>query len=792
MKRHGRRRGIMVGWLVGAAWSLSIVGASAVDRAGMERVAPVPADVHGWPGYVLSNPFVRVGVVPSIGGRVMDFRIGDKQFLWVNAGLAGKPPPEGGVGPENAWLNYGGGKLWPAPQGWDSPEQWPGPPDAVLDGQPHTCEVEGSMLRLTSRPDDRSGIQFVRTIALDRDAARVRFEATMRNVDTKPRRWGIWEHTQLDAADADGTPNARLKSYCPLNPRSHFRRGYHVVFGAGDNPAWQADARSGLFTAAYRYRVGKAALDSVAGWVATVDGACGKVFVQRFVYTPERDYPDGATVEFWHNGSGSFMAWGKENVMDDDPKRNPCVAESELISPFFDLEPGAAATWSYEWCAADIGGDFAVVDCTSAAAVVHPLRVVAADGGKVRLTGHWGVFEAGRARGAWVGVDGRRIAEFELGAVSPAAAFVLDVAMESPAGAVSLVVELVNRQGATAGDLGRAAVGDDDVRAETRDDSPSVPCVDIPGVEPETGKLWPAEDDEIFILSFFRDNGQHGVYLAWSEDGLNFKPLNNDQPVMKPAPWPGQNLTRDPSIVYHDGKFRMVWTSNWGGRCFGVAESPDLKEWSEPRRVTPFPESLPDDKQPQNVWAPEICWNPIEKKYFIFWSSTLPGRDGHRIYMTTSADLESFSDAALFIDPGYNSIDGMMTLDPQGSMSEKDWRWVMVLKDERETAQGGKNIRLTTAPADLSEPWATPGPPIIGPHSAVRPHEMAEGPSLLKWKDTWYLYWDAFANGHYSVAASKDLRTWTDRTDELKMPPNHPRHGTVFRVPRRAVAEALY
>ncbi len=296
----------------------------------------------------------------------------------------------------------------------------------------------------------------------------------------------------------------------------------------------------------------------------------------------------------------------------------------------------------------------------------------------------------------------------------------------------------------------------------------------------------------VFVLSFFRDNGQHGVYLAWSVDGMDFKPLNGDKPVMVPPAWPGQNLTRDPSVIFHDGRFRMVWTSNWGGRCFGVSESRDLKDWAEPRQVWPFPKSLPEDRQPKNVWAPEICWNPVGREYLVFWSSTVAGQAGHRIHLTRSPDLVSFSAATVFMDPGHDSIDGMMVLDQQGSRSQKDWRWIMAFKDEREVAQGGKNIRLTTAPADLSKPWAEAGPPVVGPHSDVRPNEMGEGPSLLKWKDTWYLYWDAFANGHYSLATSKDLKTWTDQTDKLRMPAGHPRHGTVFMVPRSAIAESLF
>ena len=114
-------------------------------------------------------------------------------------------------------------------------------------------------------------------------------------------------------------------------------------------------------------------------------------------------------------------------------------------------------------------------------------------------------------------------------------------------------------------------------------------------------------------------------------------------------------------------------------------------------------------------------------------------------------------------------------------------RWVLVYKNEEEPKNGGKNLRLATAPADFSQPWSMAATPLAGPGSTVRPNEMAEGPSFLKMNRVWYLYWDAFANGHYSLATSADLQHWTDRTAELQLPP-HPRHGTVFRAPRSAVS----
>lgn len=300
-------------------------------------------------------------------------------------------------------------------------------------------------------------------------------------------------------------------------------------------------------------------------------------------------------------------------------------------------------------------------------------------------------------------------------------------------------------------------------------------------------------DGEVLLFSFFRGNGEAGTYLAWSEDGVHFQALNDDKPVFPPAPWPGQNLTRDPSLIYRDGKFRAVWTSSWKGRVFGYAESADLVDWSEPVQVQPFPDFLPAEDQPQNIWAPEIHWDPAQKNYAILFSSTTEresgdgdgsnnnGKDGndHRIYITRTTDGKTFSPAKLFFDQGFSVIDAQMA--PAGE------RWVMAVKHEQEIPLGGKNLRLTFAPLDLSKPWSPVSAPVFGPGSPIRPHEKVEGACLLKWNGLWHLYTDAFASRHYSMATSPDLKAWTDRTGDLVMPPDNPRHGTVFRAPRSAV-----
>ena len=48
-----------------------------------------------------------------------------------------------------------------------------------------------------------------------------------------------------------------------------------------------------------------------------------------------------------------------------------------------------------------------------------------------------------------------------------------------------------------------------------------------------TVSLCPAlfASDEMFLLSYFKGNGETGVYLAASEDGLTFKDLNESRPI---------------------------------------------------------------------------------------------------------------------------------------------------------------------------------------------------------------------------------------------------------------------
>ncbi len=313
-----------------------------------------------------------------------------------------------------------------------------------------------------------------------------------------------------------------------------------------------------------------------------------------------------------------------------------------------------------------------------------------------------------------------------------------------------------------------------------------------------------AKSKDVFLFTYFRDNGVAGVYLAMSRDGYHFETVNSGNPIMMPPQWKNQNLTRDPSVIYHKGLFRMVWTSHWTGKVFGYAESKDLLHWSEPVMVSPFSTVTEPLDLPDNVWAPEIHWDGKKKDFFIIYSSTTArersdrdssdnsGRNisqyDNRMYITHTKDGKIFTPGRLFFDQGFSTIDGVMRLD------EKNKRWVFVVKVSRNpdiAVRPGRNLCLTFTGLDIDNPQFTPvSAPIAGTHSPMHSNSemgksMAEGQCLLRYNKKWWLYWDEPAGDGMQMATSDDLKSWTFVKE--KSFPEKAQHGTIIVVPEKVV-----
>ncbi len=297
----------------------------------------------------------------------------------------------------------------------------------------------------------------------------------------------------------------------------------------------------------------------------------------------------------------------------------------------------------------------------------------------------------------------------------------------------------------------------------------------------------PASEEEVYLFSSFRNDGETGLHLAWSEDGLTWNAINDGDSVLMPTV--GSKLMRDPCIIQGpDGRYHMVWTTGWWEDNIGIAHSDDLVNWSE-QKMLPV---MRDAEGVLNSWAPEIFYDEDAGEYIIFWSSAVPGRFpetedrgdirstlgvgiNHRVYYTTTKDFESYAPTALFYDGGFVSIDANIVRDGE--------RYVMFLKDETKRPEPEKNIRIAIA-ADPQGPWGPASPP-FSPEGV-----WVEGPTGVMIDGEFHVYYDAYMEHRMMGARSDDLVHWEDITEQLSFPEGT-RHGTVLPITRERLEGLL-
>jgi hypothetical protein len=301
-------------------------------------------------------------------------------------------------------------------------------------------------------------------------------------------------------------------------------------------------------------------------------------------------------------------------------------------------------------------------------------------------------------------------------------------------------------------------------------------------------------EPQAFLFSYFTRNGEDGVHLAYSHDGITWLPLFGGRSVIRPAvtgqgigwqEWDTRAaLMRDPSVLRGpDGVFHLVWTIAWTDHGIGVAHSPDLIHWSEQTRV-PVMEHEPTAL---NAWAPDLFYDAATQEYVIVWATSIPGRfpksdslaeptsrgrADHRLYYVTTRDFRKYSPARLLYDGGFSAIDGTIT-----KMGD---RYFLVMKDET-FLPPRRNLRVASS-RHATGPYGAASPAFTGLHT--------EGPSVLHSGEYWYVYYDEYTRGHYGAVRTRDFEHFEPFGDSLRTPRGI-RHGSAFLVPESVLRNLL-
>lgn len=283
-----------------------------------------------------------------------------------------------------------------------------------------------------------------------------------------------------------------------------------------------------------------------------------------------------------------------------------------------------------------------------------------------------------------------------------------------------------------------------------------------------------------YLFTYFTGNGEDGLHLAASDDGLIWRAIARGRSFLTPTV--GTKLMRDPCLVQApDGQFHLVWTTGWWDQGIGVAHSGDLVEWSAQK----FVPVMAHEPTARNAWAPEIVHDRMARRYLIYWASTIPGRFpetdaggdaddnrrlNHRLYATTTTDFETFTPTRLLYDGGFNVIDGTIV--------DLGTRFGMVVKDETRWPVPKKHLRMTFADRP-DGPWSAAGPAFS--------RDWVEGPTALRVGDAWLVYFDEYTRKRYGAMRTRDFVAWEDVSGAVRFPEGA-RHGTTLAVPRSVVA----
>ena len=397
----------------------------------------------GWKALSLGNALVESHIVPDLGGRLMQFSMQGYDFLFVNGALESLYPEriEG-----KPWMNFGGEKVWPAPQGWSGEGYWPGPPDHILDEGVYECKIESDLITLISPVDIRTGLQIKRNFKVEPGEATINISAKFTNKSDKDIRWSVWPVCQV-AVDEQAEDQSQI--VCPAKKDTKGEAQYKILHGLANNPQYMCD-EAGNLVVTYRYIVGKVGTDSAEGWIAYVNRGSGKVLVMNFDVAYGAEYPDNTSVQVWTQGEGATYSRGRVNIHKSDKKVNPPYMEMEILSPLVRLAPEESYEFRYtiSACTIDKGKSLKAASWYGVT-VSHIHTEQMSDG--LHIKGEFGFFKEGILRMVMddeteeKNIKKRVLVEMEVTPLSPAIIDIpVDQSWDASMGGIPLSFRLYN------------------------------------------------------------------------------------------------------------------------------------------------------------------------------------------------------------------------------------------------------------------------------------------------------------------------------------------------------------
>lgn len=285
-----------------------------------------------------------------------------------------------------------------------------------------------------------------------------------------------------------------------------------------------------------------------------------------------------------------------------------------------------------------------------------------------------------------------------------------------------------------------------------------------------------AEDMAGYLFVYFTGNriDEEAVRYAVSSDGLDFRYLNDNKPVINSSEISSTGGVRDPHILRsEDGKeFYMVvtdmvsangWDSN---RAMTLLKSSDLVNWTASN--INIQKRYPGQEELKRVWAPQTIYDKDAGKYMVYWSMQYTGGPDVIYYAYANPDFTDIEGEPrpLFIpDNKLSCIDGDIIF--------KDGKYHLFYKTEGH----GNGIKTAVTDNLTSGKWTE------SPDYKQQTTDAVEGSGIFRLigTDKYILMYDVYMKGRYEFTESTDLENFKVINGDVKMN-FHPRHGTIMPI----------
>ena len=309
-------------------------------------------------------------------------------------------------------------------------------------------------------------------------------------------------------------------------------------------------------------------------------------------------------------------------------------------------------------------------------------------------------------------------------------------------------------------------------------------CVSLSAQETSKDKF------EGYLFAYFEGSGKRlereQLRFAVSRDAVNWKALNNNQPIIPSSEISQTGGIRDPHLLRGaDNKsFYMVatdmyvakdgWDSNPG---IVLMKSNDLIDWRH--SIIDLAKLYPKKfKNVKWVWAPQVFYDAQTKKYLVYFTVRYHNDEKLDFYSAyANKDFTGFEkEPKLMFSPEYGGIDG--------DIIYKDGTYHFFFKGNTKD-KTGKEIKNGIKQATSNSLKGTWKENFNYLDSYADTTVVVEGSSVFKLNDTeeYILMYDLYTSGRYEFQRSTDLYNFTGTTESFTKNFN-PRHGSVISITR--------